>query len=47
MLLRSRFGLEANFDEPKVVYKETPAKEIEGYIRYTMQTMLGRFTIQS
>lgn len=36
MLLRSRFGLEANFDEPKVVYKETPAKEIEGYIRYTM-----------
>jgi len=36
MLLRSRFGIEVNFDEPKVVYKETPAKEIEGYVRYTM-----------
>jgi len=36
MLLRNRFGLEISFDEPKVVYKETPAKEIEGYIRYTM-----------
>ncbi|MGZ2368998.1 GTP-binding protein [Ancylomarina sp. YFZ004] len=36
MLLRSRFGIEVSFDEPTVVYKETPAKEIEGYIRYTM-----------
>ncbi|MDE5424083.1 TetM/TetW/TetO/TetS family tetracycline resistance ribosomal protection protein [Ancylomarina sp. DW003] len=36
MLLRSRFGIEVSFDEPKVVYKETPAKETEGYIRYTM-----------
>lgn len=36
MLLNSRFGLEVSFDEPTVVYKETAAKEIEGYIRYTM-----------
>lgn len=36
MLLNNRFGLEVSFDEPTVVYKETPAKEIEGYIRYTM-----------
>ncbi len=36
MLLQSRFDLEVSFDEPTVVYKETPTKEIEGYIRYTM-----------
>jgi len=36
MLLHKRFGIDVSFDEPTVVYKETPARAVEGYIRYTM-----------
>ncbi|WP_372643270.1 GTP-binding protein [Ancylomarina sp.] len=49
MLLRSRFGIEVGFDEPTVVYKETPAREVEGYIRYTMPKpcwAVARFKIE-
>ena len=49
MLLRSRFGIEINFDEPTVVYKETPAREVESYIRYTMPKpcwAVARFKIE-
>ena len=35
-LLASRFGLEARFGAPSVIYRETPAKAGEGYIEYTM-----------
>jgi translation elongation factor EF-G len=35
-LLRSRFGIEAVFGQPSVIYKETPAKTGEGFIAYTM-----------
>ncbi len=35
-LLKSRFGIETEFDEPAIIYKETPAKAGEGYVRYWM-----------
>ncbi|MDR3669794.1 MAG: TetM/TetW/TetO/TetS family tetracycline resistance ribosomal protection protein [Holophaga sp.] len=35
-LLRSRFGLEASFGPPSVIYRETPARSGEGHIEYTM-----------
>ncbi len=35
-ILKTRFGIEAEFDEPVVIYKETPAKTGEGYVRYWM-----------
>ncbi len=35
-LLMSRFGLEVTFDQPSVIYKETPKKSGEGFIAYTM-----------
>ena len=35
-LLRDRFGLEASFGPPKVVYKETVAAPGEGIAVYTM-----------
>jgi ribosomal protection tetracycline resistance protein len=34
--LTQRWGIEAIFREPKVIYKETPAKSAEGYVRYWM-----------
>lgn len=34
--LESRFGIEANFLSPKVIYKETPKATAEGYVRYWM-----------
>jgi ribosomal protection tetracycline resistance protein len=34
--LESRFAVEADFLPPKVVYKETPSKAAEGYVRYWM-----------
>ena len=35
-LLRSRFGLQATFDPPTVIYRETPARSGEGFEAYTM-----------
>ena len=35
-LLKSRFEIEADFDEPSIIYKETPIKTAEGYVRYWM-----------
>ncbi len=34
--LANRFGITANFLPPKVIYKETPKRPAEGYVRYTM-----------
>lgn len=34
--IETRFGIEANFLSPKVIYKETPKKPAEGYVRYWM-----------
>ena len=35
-ILLTRFGLEVNFSEPTVIYKETPTQVCEGYVRYWM-----------
>ncbi|SHF11893.1 ribosomal protection tetracycline resistance protein [Caldanaerobius fijiensis DSM 17918] len=35
-ILKDRFGIEVIFDEPMVIYKETPAKKGEGFVAYTM-----------
>lgn len=35
-LLLQRFGLAATFQQPSIIYKETPAKAIEGYECYWM-----------
>ena len=35
-VLKSRFGIEAKFTDPTVIYKETPASIAEGYVEYTM-----------
>ncbi|WP_372629014.1 GTP-binding protein [Cohnella sp.] len=35
-MLLSRYGLEVNFGEPSVIYKETPARKGEGFVAYTM-----------
>jgi len=34
--IKKRFGIDAEFDEPAIIYKETPAKLAEGYVRYWM-----------
>lgn len=36
VLLRERYGIEAIFSDPSVIYKETPAGKGEGYEAYTM-----------
>jgi small GTP-binding protein len=35
-VLRTRFGLQARFGDPSIIYKETPRKTGEGFIAYTM-----------
>ncbi|MWV43616.1 GTP-binding protein [Paenibacillus sp. HJL G12] len=35
-LLLTRYGLQAEFSQPAVIYKETPARAGEGFIAYTM-----------
>lgn len=35
-LLQSRFGLQAEFGAPSVIYKETPSSSGYGYVAYTM-----------
>jgi len=35
-VLKTRFNIETEFTEPTVVYKETPSKTGEGYVRYWM-----------
>lgn len=35
-VLSSRYGLTADFGQPSVIYKETPAQAGEGFIAYTM-----------
>lgn len=35
-LLQDRFGLEVRIKAPQIIYKETPAKEAEGFVRYWM-----------
>ncbi|MFT4761135.1 MAG: ribosomal protection tetracycline resistance protein [Paraglaciecola sp.] len=34
--LEKRFDIDANFNPPKVIYKETPKQAAEGYVRYWM-----------
>ena len=34
--LQNRFGIEAEFQSPRVIYQETPASTGEGYVRYWM-----------
>ncbi|MDA7502171.1 TetM/TetW/TetO/TetS family tetracycline resistance ribosomal protection protein [Chitinophagales bacterium] len=34
--LVNRFGIDAEFQSPKVIYKETPSGSAEGYVRYWM-----------
>lgn len=35
-ILLDRFGIEAKFENPTVIYKETPTAVAEGYVRYWM-----------
>ena len=35
-VLLNRFGIETTFGKPNVIYKETPVKSAEGYVRYWM-----------
>ncbi|MBN1251373.1 MAG: TetM/TetW/TetO/TetS family tetracycline resistance ribosomal protection protein [Bacteroidales bacterium] len=35
-ILKERFNIETEFSEPTVIYKETPAKTNEGFVRYWM-----------
>lgn len=35
-ILETQFGIKAKFDDPTVIYKETPAKKGEGFVRYWM-----------
>lgn len=35
-ILENRFGIKAKFDDPTVIYKETPTKKGEGFVRYWM-----------
>ncbi|WP_027087725.1 GTP-binding protein [Cohnella panacarvi] len=35
-MMASRFGLNVTFDEPSVIYKETPIAPSEGFVAYTM-----------
>ena len=34
--LEQRWNIEADFNKPKVIYKETPSQSAEGYVRYWM-----------
>ncbi|CAA6813751.1 MAG: Ribosome protection-type tetracycline resistance related proteins, group 2 [uncultured Aureispira sp.] len=34
--LAQRWAIDATFQQPKVIYKETPSKSAEGYVRYWM-----------
>ncbi len=35
-ILKSRFNINAEFEKPVIIYKETPSKAGEGYVRYWM-----------
>lgn len=35
-VLKERFGITATFEEPTVIYKETPTNTAEGFVRYWM-----------
>lgn len=35
-IIENRFGIKAKFDDPTVIYKETPAKTGEGFVQYWM-----------
>jgi len=35
-LIASRFGIDSDFMDPTVIYKETPSAKAEGYAKYTM-----------
>lgn len=35
-LIKERYGIEAVFEDPSVIYKETPKKKAEGFVRYWM-----------
>jgi len=35
-VLQNRFGISANFENPTLIYKETPASSGEGFVRYWM-----------
>lgn len=35
-ILENRFGIQAKFDDPTVIYKETPTTKGEGFVRYWM-----------
>ncbi|MCG8410124.1 MAG: TetM/TetW/TetO/TetS family tetracycline resistance ribosomal protection protein [Bacteroidales bacterium] len=35
-ILENRFNIQAKFDDPTVIYKETPSKKGEGFVRYWM-----------
>jgi len=35
-ILENRFRIKAKFDDPTVIYKETPSKKGEGFVRYWM-----------
>ena len=36
IIIKNRFGIDVEFLEPTIIYKETPAKVGEGNVRYTM-----------
>ncbi len=36
ILINQRFNIEVEFSEPTIIYKETPAKKAEGFVRYWM-----------
>jgi ribosomal protection tetracycline resistance protein len=35
-IIENRFGIKAKFDDPTVIYKETPSKTGEGFVQYWM-----------
>lgn len=35
-IIENRFGIRAKFDDPTVIYKETPTKKGEGFVQYWM-----------
>ncbi len=35
-ILEDRFNIKANFEDPVIIYKETPSKAGEGYVKYWM-----------
>lgn len=36
IIIKTRFGIEAEFVDPTVIYKETPSQPAQGTVRYTM-----------